>query len=166
MKKRTAFYLVLLLCLVASALLPACITDPDPGEKPVKQPSEPPDNPPPDPAPPPSGLLETSSAAEALSMETIAYMVLRGDYGPELRALLADEVSVIVSEMAEVGMMSIFIDDNGTGVMLLESEQKQVLYDDSYLVASILVGTYGSMARTNLHAFARSFESEEIIPWR
>jgi len=167
MKKRTAFYLILLLCFIASVLLPACITDPDPEpEKEVDKPTEPPDNPPPDPAPPPSGLLEILSVAKALSMETIAYTVLRGDYGPELRALLADEVSVVVSEMAGAGMMSISIDDDGVGVRLLESDQKQVLYDDSYLVASILAGTYGSMARTNLHSFARSFESEKIIPWR
>ena len=99
-------------------------------------------------------------------MESIALSVLRGDYGPELRALLADEVSVVVSEMAGAGMVSIFVDDNCVEVRLLESEQKRVLYDDSFLVASILAGTYGPMARTTLHSFARSFESEEIIPWR
>ena len=165
MKKRTAFHLVLLLCLVASALLPACIFSPEdklPHEEPP--PTPPPDDPPPDPPPPPSGPLETSSVAEALSMQTVAYMVLRGDYGPELRALLADEVSVLVNKMAGAGMMSIFVDDQCVGVRLLESEQKHVLYDDSYLVANILSGAYGSMARRNLHSFARSFETGKVIP--
>lgn len=165
MKKRTTLYLVLLFCLVVSALLAACITGPNPEpDKEVSVPSDPPDNPPPPPPPPPSGLSAGSIRVDAVSMEPIALSVLRGDYGPELRAMLSDEVSVVINKMSEAGIMSIYADDNSSVVMLLEGEHKPVLYDDDYLVSSILAGTYGSMARTNLHSFVRSFEVDDIIP--
>ena len=168
MKKKTAAYLVLLLFLsLSTAIISACIYGPSP--KPDKQdevskPTEPPDNPPPPPPPPPRILLSESPSGESLTMEVVAYMVLRGDYGPEIRALLADEVSVVVTGMAQAGMVSVFSAGGDMGVRLLDGEKKSILYDDGYLVRRILAGTYGRMAMENLHVFARSFESERVIP--
>ncbi len=161
MKRRTLIILLLLSLLIISLAVPACIFDPeDKDPEIVVQPSEPPDPPPPPPPPPPGGLL----CSEAQSLETIAGDVLKGHYGPQLQRLLADEVSVCVNMMAASGMVSVHLQPDGIRLKRHECDSDRILYSDGYLVKWILDGRYGSKARSNLHDFIRSFETENRIP--
>ena len=156
MKRRTLIVLLLLVTTVVVMAVPACITSPDEDKDKVSQPSEPPDDPPPDPPPPPASTDHTRIP----TLEEIAGNVLDGDYGPELQQLLADEISTCLNMMIESGMIVALPSHDVIELGRIESESREILYSDRYIVDWILDGRYGEMATSNLLSFVASLEKK------
>ena len=159
MKSRSILVLVLMaVCL--SLVLVGCLTRPDPEEKQivVDVPDPPPNDPPPDPPPPPQSGVDPGSTS--FSLPSIAERVLAGEYGLELRELLANEVATCIEEMREENLLTTSTDNVIVKIGITGKEGSRIVYDDSYLAMDIINGAYGYTARTNLHSFLRSFEGE------
>jgi hypothetical protein len=149
-----------ILCL--SLVFVGCIDDEVVGPNPtVDTPQGPPDDPPPDPPPPPQS--STCLTGSSSSLESIAEKVLSGEYGKELRALLATEVATCINEMEEKQLLSVTTNDVLVRIDVTGAAGTGIVYNDSRLADDIIAGDYGTTARANLHAFIRSFEKDSNL---